>query len=356
MDPRPTCAAWRPRSTTPAPRPALTVATTRSGAQALRDDGWGAWAASRALPVRGGPARPPPALRAGAAAGARPAGRGRPDPLAGERRADPHARHTARDHPARRDVLQESTFNGVTTFGMRQVVSRAARHADALIAVTQAARDEIVDELDLDPARFSVVHHGATLADRAPARPRREVRERLRPRRPPRGAVRGRQAPAQEPGAARPRGRAAARRRGGGARRPPRALRRRAAKARRAGSAWTDSVVFADYVPDDELEALWEMAGVRRVPHARRGLRDAGAGGAGARRAGGVLRSGGAARDRRRAPALLRPGRSGGRGSQGRHGAALPRPLPGAASGPQDSAGTAAAEGTWRAYERALAR
>ena len=60
--------------------------------------------------------------------------------------------------------FKESTFNPVTTFGMRQVVSRAARHADRLISGSAAARDEVVAELELDPQRFSVVHHGATPA------------------------------------------------------------------------------------------------------------------------------------------------------------------------------------------------
>ncbi len=44
---------------------------------------------------------------------------------------------------------------------MRQVVARAARHADRLISGSAAARDEVVAELELDPQRFSVVHHGA---------------------------------------------------------------------------------------------------------------------------------------------------------------------------------------------------
>jgi glycosyltransferase involved in cell wall biosynthesis len=71
------------------------------------------------------------------------------------------------------------TFNAVTTFGMRQVVARAARHADALIAVTATARDEIVAELGLDPARFTVVHHGTTAVKHAAPAREEDVRARL---------------------------------------------------------------------------------------------------------------------------------------------------------------------------------
>jgi glycosyltransferase involved in cell wall biosynthesis len=70
------------------------------------------------------------------------------------------------------------TFNALTTLGMRQVVARAARHADALIAVTAAARDEITAELALEPSRFSVIHHGATLRARGAASDRDDVRRR----------------------------------------------------------------------------------------------------------------------------------------------------------------------------------
>ena len=128
---------------------------------------------------------------------------------------------------------------------MRQVVSRAARHADALIAVTagRARRDRRRAR-----ARPAAVQRRAPRRDAPgpprPPRPRREVRERLRPRRPPRGAVRGREAPAQEPGAAGPRGRAAARRRGGRARRPPRALRRASCARLAAGLGVDGSVVL----------------------------------------------------------------------------------------------------------------
>ena len=240
--------------------------------------------------------------------------------------------------------FRESTFSGVTTFGMRQVVSRAARHADALIAVTQAARDEIVDELDLDSSRFSVVHHGATLPDRPPALPEREPRERLRlgdrrvvlcvaTKRPHKNQELLVRAAAQLPddvvvvlaG-------------------HPEPYDARAAHARREGSAWTSRCVFADYVPDAELEALWGMAGCAAFPTRAEGFGMPVLEALAARRAGGVLGPAGAARGRWRASPLLRPGRPGGRRSRGRVEAlALPRPLPG-----RRRVGGAASAGTRR--------
>jgi len=56
--------------------------------------------------------------------------------------------------------MRHGTFGRVTTWGLGQVVPRAARDADALIAVSAAARDEICSVLGLDSARFSVVPHG----------------------------------------------------------------------------------------------------------------------------------------------------------------------------------------------------
>jgi glycosyltransferase involved in cell wall biosynthesis len=157
----------------------LTVATTRSGAQALRAEGWDAWAEIRALPCEEGQRGrrqfceqlllPTLARRVGADLIHSLASVG---PI-----RTPGTPHVITLHDV--TFFKENTFSALTTFGMRQVVARAARHADALIAVTCAARDEIVAELDLDASRFSVVHHGATPPARPPATPERSVRERL---------------------------------------------------------------------------------------------------------------------------------------------------------------------------------
>ena len=47
--------------------------------------------------------------------------------------------------------MHTPTFGRVTTWGMTQVVRRAAHDADSLIAVSHAARHEICATLDLDP-------------------------------------------------------------------------------------------------------------------------------------------------------------------------------------------------------------
>ena len=73
-----------------------------------------------------------------------------------------------------------ATFGPVTTWGMRQVVGRAARRADSLLTGSAAARDEICAVLGLDPGRFLVVHHGVDFEPRAEPAAETAVRERLR--------------------------------------------------------------------------------------------------------------------------------------------------------------------------------
>ena len=248
-----------------------------------------------------------------------------------------------------------STFSAVTTFGMRQVVARAARHADALIAVTAAARDEIVAELGLDPARFIVVPHGATRTARGRRpRPSASVRERS-------GSATAASCCASPPSA-----RTRTRRCSCGRRRTcpddvaivlaghpePYDAELRALAAQLGVDG---SVIFAGYVPDAELEALWGMAGVRRVPDARRGLRAARAGGDARgvpvacsdlpvlREVGGEL------------PRFFEPDDPAGaaRGDRGRARRRRGR-SPGARERAAGFTWAAAAAGTWEAYERAL--
>lgn len=75
--------------------------------------------------------------------------------------------------------MRMPTFGRVTTWGMRHVVTRAARDADALIAVSAAARDEICATLGIDPSRFTVVPHGVGAVPRAEPAPEAELRSRL---------------------------------------------------------------------------------------------------------------------------------------------------------------------------------
>jgi glycosyltransferase involved in cell wall biosynthesis len=63
--------------------------------------------------------------------------------------------------------IRMATFGRVTTWGMTQVVSGAARDADALIVGSTAARDEICATLRLMPDSFTVVPHGVGPVPRA---------------------------------------------------------------------------------------------------------------------------------------------------------------------------------------------
>jgi glycosyltransferase involved in cell wall biosynthesis len=75
--------------------------------------------------------------------------------------------------------MHTPTFGRVTTWGMTQVVRRAALDADALIAVSRAARDEICATLGIDRGRFTVVPHGLERVPRADPAPEDALRERL---------------------------------------------------------------------------------------------------------------------------------------------------------------------------------
>jgi glycosyltransferase involved in cell wall biosynthesis len=75
--------------------------------------------------------------------------------------------------------IRMTTFGRVTTWGLSQVVSRAARHAHALIAVSAAARDEICSALQLDPNAFVVVPHGVGAVPRAEPADERLTRAKL---------------------------------------------------------------------------------------------------------------------------------------------------------------------------------
>jgi glycosyltransferase involved in cell wall biosynthesis len=148
---------------------------------------------------------------------------------------------------------------------MRQVVARAARHADGLITGTAAARDEIVDELGLDPAEFTVVHHGVTGLKQTAPSPEPEVRARfgLGDRRVVLCVAAKRPHKNQE------------------------VLVRAATQLDRdivvvlaghpepydaelrtlaAHEGVEDSLVFADYLPAAELEALWKLAACAAFP------------------------------------------------------------------------------------------
>jgi glycosyltransferase involved in cell wall biosynthesis len=70
------------------------------------------------------------------------------------------------------------TFGLATTVGMREVMLRAARRADSLLAPSAATRDEICELFHLDPATVAVVPHGAGRPPGVEPVPKAELRER----------------------------------------------------------------------------------------------------------------------------------------------------------------------------------
>ena len=158
----------------------LTVLTTRSGGAALRADGLGDAADVRSLPAeeyrRLRRQFAEQLLVQGAAR------RHRAQLLHSLASTGPVATPGLRSVVTLHDVtfMRMPTFGRVTTWGMRHVVTRAAHDADALIAVSAAARDDICATLGLDPSRFTVVPHGLGEVPRAEPAPEQPLRERLR--------------------------------------------------------------------------------------------------------------------------------------------------------------------------------
>ncbi|HZO07926.1 MAG TPA: glycosyltransferase family 1 protein [Myxococcota bacterium] len=161
--------------------PALRVAvlTTGAGERSLRADGFGDVAALHALPAEEyRRMRRQLAEQALVQVHARRAGA---DLLHSLASTGPVRTPGLRSVVTLHDVtfMHTPTFGRVTTWGMTQVMKRAARDADALIAVSRAARDEICTALGLDPGRFTVVPHGVGAVPRAEPAPDAAVRERL---------------------------------------------------------------------------------------------------------------------------------------------------------------------------------
>lgn len=159
------------------PETRLTVVTTRSGAAALRRDGWAEWADIRELPCEDGQRL----RRTWAEQVLLPR-------LARSLRAD--VLHSlANLAPLRPRVpaaitlhdvtfVLRRTFTLTTTVGMREIMLRAARRADSLLAPSAATRDEICAVFELDPARVAVVPHGAGRPPDVEPVPEAELRER----------------------------------------------------------------------------------------------------------------------------------------------------------------------------------
>ena len=240
------------------------VVTTRSGAAALRADGWSDFVddpcascpRGRADALARRRAVPAPAIHSITR-------RSRSQP------GDPRSRVDAgpgRDHVPRRHFLRVRTFSLATTLAFRAIVGPATRRADALLTGSAAARDEICATLGLDPARFLVVPHGAG--------------------RPPSGPVTAEERDSASPTGSRARVWCCASARSAPTRTrrcccgPCRFCQRMSPSSSSAipepydaelrslatqlGVA--DRVRFLDYLPDHDLEALWRIADCAAFP------------------------------------------------------------------------------------------
>jgi glycosyltransferase involved in cell wall biosynthesis len=159
-------------------RPAarLTVVTTRSGAAALRRDCWTEWADVRELPCEDGQR-----LRRSWAEQVllpRLARRLRADvlhSLASLAPLRPRIAAAITLHDV--TFVLRPTFSRTTTVGMREIMLRAARRADSLLAPSAATRDEICALFGLAPESVAVVPHGAGRVPEVEPVPEAKLRE-----------------------------------------------------------------------------------------------------------------------------------------------------------------------------------
>ncbi len=339
------------RDARPATR--ISVATTRPGARALREDGWDEWSEVLALPCEEGRrVRRQLAEQVLLPALARRLGADLIHSLASVAPIVARGvRHVITVHDV--TFFRIPTFGAVTSLGMRQVVTRAARRADALIAVTAAARDAIADELDLPADRFTVVHHGVTVPHGAPGTAAGLVRERLdlgerrvvlcvaakRPHKNQELLVRAAALLGDDVAVVL-----------AGHPEPYDAELRRLA----AELGVASRVVFADYVPAEDLEGLWNLATCAAFPTRAEGfgmpLLEALARGVPVAASDlPVLREVGG-----RVPAFFDPASPEAAAAAVERAMALGRPVPGGREWAARFTWEAAAQGTWAAYERAL--
>jgi glycosyltransferase involved in cell wall biosynthesis len=76
-------------------------------------------------------------------------------------------------------LRHSGTMTRRETIGMKASAIPSARRADRVIAISGAARDDLVRTLRLDPARVDVTHLGVSVDERAPAVGEPELRRRL---------------------------------------------------------------------------------------------------------------------------------------------------------------------------------
>jgi len=155
----------------------LTVVTTRRGAAALRSEGWAEFCTLAELPAdEGERVRRTLAEQVAYPALARRRGWELLHSLASVGPVWSPVPTVVTVHDV--TFFHHRTFGLATTMGMRVIVRRAARAADALVAVSEAARDDIAATLAIPAERFAVVPNGAGRPTAAPL-PEGTVRERL---------------------------------------------------------------------------------------------------------------------------------------------------------------------------------
>lgn len=155
----------------------MTIVTTRSGERALHGDGFGEFAELVSLPCEDGQwVRRQWAEQALLGLAVRRARAEVVHSLANLAPIHAGAPAVVTVHDV--TFMLTRTFGRVTRVGMELLVKMAVRRADALIAVSAAARDQICCALGVEKERFSVVHHGYEPTRDAPATPAAELRER----------------------------------------------------------------------------------------------------------------------------------------------------------------------------------
>lgn len=159
------------------PATRFTVVTTRRGSAALKDDGWAEFCTVVGLPCDGGQ----PVRRLAVEQVRLPV-------LARLKRWD--VLHSLASLAPVRTVtpavitvhdvalFHVRTVKSVATAGTRMLIQTAGRHADAVIAITQTARDDVAAALDIPANRIHVVHNGAGHRRRLTPAPEDEVRAR----------------------------------------------------------------------------------------------------------------------------------------------------------------------------------
>ena len=155
----------------------FTLFTTRAGARSLADDGWTDFVRIVALPAdEGERVRRLVAEQALLPGAARRRGASVLHSLASLAPVAPGMPSVVTLHDV--TFFRMKTFGVVTTAAMRTIMTAGGRRADALVAVSAAARDDIAAELGIPVERFVVAHHGAGRPPDVKPTPEAEVRER----------------------------------------------------------------------------------------------------------------------------------------------------------------------------------